>query len=385
MNYPDAVWDFIEENQAQDPNQLALKLAKQNNAAKEFILQQINGKQKAKEKFPFLLDLEKFLYPSKRAIEQASSEITARHKAQQIAGKRMADLSGGMGVDSFFFAQKFEAVYYLERKAELVGLAEQNAKLMGLESMICKQGNAEDFLKQTSEKFDWLYLDPDRRKKEKRFHRIEDCEPHVLDLLPNLLQLSENILIKLSPLIDLKDVLKQISQCEEIQVIGVKNECKEVLAFINKAHQGGARIKAIDLKGSVKINYSFKFEEEEASAVYFHEPLNYLYEPNASILKAGAFKKIAADFKLYKLAQHTHLYTSERLEKEFPGRIIKIDWWGNPQNGKCQSANVVKRNFPLSVAQIRKKYKIKESLKSYCYACTLNNDKRIFITGELIN
>lgn len=384
MSYPDDIWSFIEENQEQDTNQLALKLAKQNSDHKNFIIQQIIGRQKAKQKFPFLLDQEKFRYPYKRAIEQASSAVTAEHKAKQLKGKRIADLSGGMGIDSFFFAKEFETVHYVEQNPELFEISKHNFQLQGVENISCYQSKAEDLLQAQNASYDWLYIDPDRRKHDQRLHSLEDCEPQVLNLLPLLFKKSDSLLLKLSPLIDLKQLLLQVPQCYELHIIAVKNECKEVLAFINKAHQGETSIKAIDLAEPDKINYSFSFPEEEMAQIHYHQPLNYLYEPNAALLKAGAFKKIAKDYKLYKLAQHTHLYTAEKLVNDFPGRIIKIDWWGKPQKGKCSSANVVKRNFPLTTTQIRKKYKIKESLNTFCYACSLNDERNIFVKGELI-
>lgn len=384
MIYPDDVWTFIEENQGQDSNNLALKLAKQNNDQKNFIIQQIIGKQKAKQKFPFLLKQAKFLYPSKRAIEQASSAITAEYKSKQLKGKRIADLSGGMGIDSYFFAQEFETVHYVEQNRELFETTKHNFQLQGVQNVSCYHSKAENFLQAQDATYDWLYIDPDRRKHDQRLHNLEDCEPQVLNLLPHLFKKSDSLVLKLSPLVDLKQLLLQLPQCYELQIIAVKNECKEVLALINKAHQGEAKIKAIDLAEPDRINYSFSFLEEEIALIDYHQPLNYLYEPNAAVLKAGAFKKIAKDYELFKLAQHTHLYTAEKLVNDFPGRVIKIDWWGKPQKGKCTSANVVKRNFPLSTAQIRKKYKIKESLNTFCYACSLNDDRHIFVKGELV-
>ncbi|MEQ8909896.1 MAG: class I SAM-dependent methyltransferase [Vicingaceae bacterium] len=374
--------DFVAQNQNKDTAELALLLSKKPDWPKNRILNQINGLQKSTKKFTFLTHVKGFEFPAPRAISQASSESCARFKAQLVSGKSMADLSGGMGIDSYFFSRAVKELSYVEPNKDLFEISMQNFATLEATNIVGKNQTAENFLNENKQNFDWLYLDPDRRSGDKRKVALADCQPQLTALLPQLFEKAPYLLIKLSPLLDLKEGIAQLKHCKKVWVVALKNEVKELLFFLEKGFNDIPQIEAVNL-GTEEPNYRFSFDDEETNLQY-SKPLSYLYEPNAALMKAGAFKSVAQQFEVKKLAPNTHLYTSHQAVEHFPGRVIKIEKIGKVEKGFCEKANVVCRNFPLKPEMIRKKYKIKEGQNEYCYACSLSNQERIFIYGQLI-
>lgn len=379
MNYPKEVWDFIAQNKTQNINTLALKLSKKKDWPTDFILAQVNGIQKGKKKFPSLV--EKIIFPPARALEQASSEETAFYKASLMEGTSLWDLSGGMGIDSFAFSKCFENVSYVEQNERLVSLAKENFNRLEAENIQCIHKKAEDFLSQATTKADWIYLDPDRREQSKRLVSIEDCSPNVLEIQELLLKKSSRLMTKLSPMLDIQQALRDLPHTYEVIIVSVKNECKELLFLMNHEIHQNPLIKTVHLRTNKIDAFSFHLQEESETLVEYSEPLQFLYEPNASIMKSGGFHTLAKQFGLFKLAPNTHLYTSEKKQPDFPGRIIAIEKVEKPAKGFIKAANVVVRNYPLKPEEIRKKFKIAESKDVFCYACTLANKKRVFAIG----
>jgi hypothetical protein len=325
-----------------------------------------------------------YIFPSPRAFAQASSEQTAHYKASLVSGERMADLSGGMGVDSYFFAQKVKYIDYVERDEKLFNISVKNFQLLEALNIHPHMVDAEDFLNQ-AKSYDFIYLDPDRRDESKRLFQIEDCSPNLLELLPTLFQKSQKVMVKLSPLLDIKLAIKQLDKVEAVHVIAVENDCKELLFILNPNFNSETQIHCINFVKKKKVKYTFNYAQEEQEEVNYTLVQQYLYEPNVAITKAGAFKILASDFKLNKLAPNTHLYTSNELNSNFPGRILKVNEVITPQKVKNKSANVVSKNFPLKTEQIRKKYKIKEGKKDFLYACSLLDKSKVFIWAERTN
>lgn len=385
IEYDQSVRDFIEENAQLGTAELALILSKKN-LPSEYIIHQINGRQKAKRKFPFLEAFPDFNFPSPTSVAQASSEQTAQFKVGivDIKLERIADLSGGMGIDSYFLSQNCKALDYVEANQELKELTERNFKTLGADNIQCHNSTAEEFLRNTKEQYSLIYLDPDRRKSGKRFVSIEDCEPNVKEILPQLFEKSNRILIKYSPLLDLQLASEILDHVSEIHVLSSSNDCKEVLFLLDKNNSAEPTIYAVDYNKSGKNEFVFKRSEERSTIAPLSDVQIYLYEPNASILKAGAFNTIAERFELFKLAKNTHLYTSEEAILDFPGRKLKVLRIEKAKKGLVKRANVVNRNSGMSVDQIRKKYKIAEGGEQYLYACRLENEKRIFILAELL-
>lgn len=376
---------FIAANRQKKAAEVALYLSKKPELPKEFILNQISGYQKALKKLPFLIDFPDFIFPDSRAVAQSSSETTAKFKAELIKGEKILDASGGMGMDSYFFSKKFNHLSYLEPNQELFRHSQYNFMALGAKNVECKQENAKAFLEQTTELFDWIYLDPDRRKGALRKFRIEDCEPNVLELLPLIWKKTERLLVKLSPMLDISYALEAFPECKVVYIVSVNNECKELLFVLEKDFQGIARIHAVDTEKNIPVEFNYELKEEEEASANYSRPLNFLYEPNASILKGGAFNLLAKRFDLYKLAPNTHLYTSEKVVPNFPGRTIQIKSTGKPQKGLVKQANVVCRNFHLRPEELKKKYKIQDGGELFLYACTLLEKERVFIVGTKIN
>lgn len=380
----DTVSVFIEEHKNRSTAELALLLSKKPQLPKEFILNQINGLQKAKQKLAFLVEFERFIYPSARAFSQASSEKTGTYKPGILNAKKVLDLSGGMGMDSYFFAQLAKEVTYVDWNEELVKTARANFEILKTTNITCIHSKAEDFIEQDGNHYDLVYLDPDRRAAKEKAFRIDDCEPNVAELLPDIWKKSKQCLIKLSPMLDIQQALTLLPFCKEVHVVSVDNECKELLFLLENGFEREATIHCVNIQKENTQHFEFNFEQERSTGNSLGEVQYYLYEPNASILKAGAFKTVGQQFGLIKLATNTHLYTSTELQPNFPGRIIKVLEVSKPKKGLTKQANVVCRNFNLKPEQLKKKYNIKDGGTQFLYAFSLEDGSKRFVLGELV-
>lgn len=342
------------------------------------LVQQIEAKKKCETKLPIWFRTTGIYYPDKLNIEQTSSETTAQYKANIVSGKSMIDLTGGYGVDDFFFSKKLEQVIHCEINRTLSEIAAYNYEVLGVQNIKCIPENGLEFLAATSQKFDWIYIDPSRRNDAKgKVFMLSDCLPDVPNNLSLLLEKSSNILIKTSPILDFTIGVNELKYVKEIHVVAVKNEVKELLWILEKDYKGEIGIKTINFNTDVIEKFEFDWVDEKRNISHFGLPQTYLYEPNAAILKSGAFKTIGNSFGLKKLHEHSHLYTSEALV-DFPGRSFKIEKM-LPYNKKAiqqlgiGKANVTTRNFPESVVSIRKKHKLKDGGDIYLFFTT-NND-----------
>ncbi len=336
------------------------------------LAQQLEGKKRCKKKLPTWFKTPRIYYPKKLNIEQSSSELAASYKSEIIHGKRLLDLTGGLGADSYFFSKEVKEVYYCEIDGQLSKIAAHNFKVLGVDNIkVCSEDGI-SFLKNTNLKFDWIYLDPSRRHNTKgRVFRLSDYDPNILEHIDLLFDKSENILLKTSPLLDLSAGAKELGCVSEIHVVAINNEVKELLWKLEKGFSSPAVIKAINFKGKKSETFEFIPDEERAAKSIFSEPLKYLYEPNSSILKAGAFKLTGERFSLSKLHEHSHLYTSEELH-EFPGRIFAIDGAHKYSKRTVKSLNIKRcnisvRNFPHSVESIRKMFKLGSGGETYLF------------------
>ena len=382
---------FIAQHLTADPRQLLLKHGRE----KQPLIAQIEARQKARQKLPTWYENVDLVFPAAISVEQSSSEATARYKASLVSGKLLIDLTGGMGVDTSFFATRFQKVIYLEQDEALVVQARYNFATLGLKNIECICANSVDFLHQFSGKADWIYADPARRAttergENTRVQQLQDCQPDVTQFLPLLHQKSNNVLLKAAPLLDIKQAVAVLQAVASYQVVAVKNEVKEILFVLNHAHGHAIVAHAINLNDTWPYLPTHSFVHSPAAeaslAVALHDPLRYVYEPNAAILKTGAFKSIAEAFGLYKIAPNSHLYTSETLRQDFPGRIFELQAIAKADakalatwlpNGK---ANLTIRNFPGGVDALKKTLKIKDGGEVYLFATTLaNGDKRILV------
>lgn len=383
------VQKFIKDHQIDDPFMLSLKSKAHKDFPLKEAIEQIHSLQKAKFKIPSWVDIEGIIWPPPISVEQSSSELTAKFKAGLIHGKSLVDLSGGMGVDTSCIAKKFDEVHYVESNQDLAELAKHNFRVIGLNNISITQGSAEEYLENCTQRFDAMYLDPSRRLNNKKVFKIEDCAPNLYEIVPLCLKLSNQLLIKLSPLVDLSLLIRDFSPVK-IWVVSVKNEVKEVLCLIQD-EKSPTIISAVDLQShSNNKDFEFNQEEEAQTESIFSLPLRYIYEPSSAILKAGAFKLIGHRFGLKKLHINAHLYTSDEQIKDFPGRTfllkkqIKMDKKEIARLIPYRKINVMTRNYPLSPDQLKKKLSLKDGGEYYLIGTTLMNDKKAVLFCERI-
>ncbi len=386
--------DFIRQHEDNDIRELALKLDKDKyrELDVDLLLKQISGRKTAKDKLPSWYNHDEIIYPVHLSIEQASSEATANYKASLIpdGNSTFADLTGGMGVDFAFLSQRFAQSVYVEQNRELCETAGHNFEVLGLQNVATENSTSEAYLEKMLA-VDVIYLDPSRRYDTgKKVVRIEDCSPDVTKIQDLLLAKAKIVLIKFSPMLDISLAIKSLKNVSEIHVVSVENECKELL-FLLSSEKDRTRYIAVNLNKNGKIEkFYFTHEEEQNAEISFAGTIGkYLYEPNASILKAGGFKSVAQQFDIQKLHVNSHLYTSDRLISNFPGRVFEVTTWFIPNKKNIKSfvsetkkANISVRNFPMSVAEIRQKTGIKEGGDVYFFATTVGNGTKVWVVGE---
>jgi SAM-dependent methyltransferases related to tRNA (uracil-5-)-methyltransferase len=336
------------------------------------LAEQLESRKKCQEKLPTWFQTEGIYYPNKLNIEQTSSEVTALYKSSLVYGKTLLDLTGGLGVDSYFFSKKMEQVTHCEINQDLSEIAYHNFKILGQENIECVSEDGVAFLQKTEQHFDWIYVDPSRRNdKIGKVFLLKDCLPDLTLHLDIILQKTSNVLIKTSPLLDIKQSISELKFVKEVHVLATQNEVKELLFVIEKGYEGDIRIKTANILHGQKDEFHFNLLEEENAPLELGEPSTYLYEPNTAILKSGGFKIIGNVFQLQKLHPHSHLYTSSKL-LDFPGRrfIVKNTLPYSKKTMKSfglTKANITTRNFPIAVAELRKKHKISDGGDQYLF------------------
>lgn len=387
-HHPDIV-AFIQAHLEADLNRLLLSAARYPQIDVPYIVGQIEALRKVREKLPAWYD-PRLRFPPRLSVEQASSEVTAQFKAQLFSGGKMADLTGGLGVDTFYWAKSFESVTYVEQQPELVGCAEHNFQILAAGNIQCVQDSAESFLQQNTGAFDLLYLDPARRgDRQQRLFQLADCSPNVLVTKDLLLEKSPRVLLKTAPLLDITQALRDLGTVSQVWVLAHKNECKEVLYLLerNAVQPDRVPIQAVDL-GGTGVPFTFTMEAEKAAQTRFSEPLQYLYEPDAALMKAGAFKVYAERYGLSKLHVNTHLYTSDQRVTATPGRHFKIlqvckyDKKAIQTALGARQANVAARNFPDTADKVRQTLGLKDGGDCYLFACTLADQRKVVLLCE---
>lgn len=381
------IQNFIKSNSDTDVVKLALRKNPFPEVNWNDILEQIASRQKAKDKLPSWFQAENILYPSKLSVEQTSSEITAAYKSALISGKTLIDLTGGFGIDDYYFSKVFESVVHCEMNTGMSAIVKHNYERLHVKNISCYCGDSHDILKQLNHKFDWIYIDPSRRNDAKgKVFMLKDCLPNVVDLMEDYFQYSKNILIKTAPILDITAGLNELRFVRSIHIVAVENEVKELLWEIVPDYNGVVEILAVNLKKEKQEAFKFIYGNRAVAA--YGLPKKYLYEANAAIMKSGGFDDISAQFDLTKLHPHSQLYTADHL-LEFPGRIFEIRACVPYQKQEMKpligsKANVTVRNFPDSVEEIRKKWKIKDGGDDYCFFTTdMNNRKIVLLCAKI--
>ncbi|MDR0543937.1 MAG: class I SAM-dependent methyltransferase [Odoribacteraceae bacterium] len=371
--------EFIRSHEQDATDRLLLSASKYPGVEMPFVVEQIIARQAAREKLPTWHAERRVVYPSRLAVEQASSEITARYKQRLLVGETACDLTGGLGSDAYYLSRAAREMIYVERDPACCRAARDNFEVLNVANARVLREDAGNVAGTVA--VDTFYIDPSRRTKEnKRVFTLADCEPDALQLKPLLLERARRVIVKCSPMLDIVETLHFFPECEEVHVLAVKNECKELLLILGKEYRPGqAILHAVNITAGAEQRLSFtRQEEQEAVPEQATVVRAFLYEPNSALLKAGAFKTVATRFRVEKLHPRGNLYTSDNLITDFPGRIFAadevVDFSGKALKllaARYPKANITARNFTLPVAALREKSGIKEGGDVHLFATTL--------------
>ena len=413
----DATKKFIAEHAADDVRKLALQGAKQENVDLQQALQQIAGRQTARKKLASWAAVEDIVYPPHLNMEQCSSEQTARYKQRLVerlmTEKRVngasrtvemdsfVDLTGGFGVDFYWMSQGFKQRHYVEQNPALCALAEHHFRLLALECMVVCGSAADTLHKLPCASV--IYLDPARRNEHGgRTFDIADCTPNVLEMLPSLLEKSHFIVVKLSPMLDWRKAVSDLKYVQEVHIVSVGNECKELLLVLSKEQTEKLQVFCVNddgvslfvpVVGTHSTNSWYAPYQPVVPAVpaYFTAAGKYLFEPNASIMKAGCFREVEQQYAVRQLSANSHLFVSDADISDFPGRRFQISSISSMNKQELKTvlkeipqANIAVRNFPLSAEQLRKKLKLKDGGDTYIFATTqADGQHRLYICRKI--
>ena len=403
----DRTKDFISKHLKDDVNRLALAKFP-DDIDREFVVRQIHARQVLNKKLPSWAENDELIFPKKLSLEQSSSELTALYKKSLLSDvdemariaicenqcqsvvmtKTLIDLTGGMGVDTAFLFDNFDHAFYVEMQEELCEIARHNFKVLN-KNITVVNDNAEHFL-QNCDMVDCIYLDPARRDEYgRKMVSLHDCSPDVVELHDLLMKKAKRILIKVSPMLDIEMIKKELKDISEIHVVAVRNECKEILIAMqtHKESVSSINIIATDLREKWNIVFT-EDEEQNAQWTLADNIKKYLYEPGAACMKAGCFKLLSQRYALDKLHRNSHLYTSDELVPDFPGRIFEvIDVMPFDKKTKkeislrCQQpkANVAVRNFPLSTEELKKNLGLHDGGEFYIFGTTMKGENKVIV------
>ena len=382
------VQNFIQQNLKTDLTKLIFKGSPFKNITVQALATQIEGKAKCEKKLPTWFSTKNIYYPPKLNIEQTSSEVTAQYKTQLVSGKNMIDITGGFGIDSWALSSVLKTVTHCEINADLSAIAQHNFKQLNVNNIDCIPGNGIAFLKQTAQKFDVIYIDPSRRDEHKgKVFLLKDCLPNVPEHLNFLFSKASTILLKNAPILDITSAVNELKFVKEIHVVAVNNDVKELLFLLETKYVGNIKVRTTNFQKNKTQTFNFTYQEQGTAT--YSAPQTYVYEPNAAILKSGGFQHLSQQLNIAKLHQHTHLYTAETLI-DFPGRAFKIVHKTTYNKKELQKliptkkANITTRNFPETVAQIRKKTGIKDGGNLYLFFTTNLQQKHIVLICEKV-
>ncbi len=385
-----ATINFVKEHAADDVQRLALEVRKHPEVDARFALDQIAGRQKSRTKLPSWAGVDDLIFPPSVSIEQCSSEATASYKSSLVSGESLVDLTGGFGVDFSLLANRFSSAVYVERQEHLCHIAEHNFKELGLSHVQVVNDDAEHYLA-TMSVVDLIYLDPARRDGAgNRVFRLDDCTPNVVQLLDLLLAKGRQVMIKLSPMLDVSQALRQLRGVSEVHIVSVAGECKELLLLLSAKHEGDVKIVCVN-DGQT---FTYRLGEPVVMPMLWSGELPaegdlYLYEPNASMMKAGCFGQLAQRYGLQAVALQSHLFVAERPISDFQGRKFVVNDITTLNSKELKQklagitqANVAVRNFPLKAAELAKRLRLKDGGSVYIFGTRLANGKNVLLLCE---
>lgn len=384
---------FVREHLYDDVNELALQYAKYPGVDVRCAIIQIRGWQIAEKKLPLWSQTDGILFPEHISLEQCSSQTTAEYKAEVIESivenkDKMTDLTGGYGVDAAMIGRQFNHLTFVEPSKELCRLAHHNLPLLDVSNLTVVNNTCEAVL-EGLEKQDLIYIDPSRRDKDgRKIFAVEDCTPDIYRLQDQLLGKGRWLIVKLSPMLDLTSIATGLRSVHEVHVVSVAGECKEILVLMSgEVMVSSPKIVCVNIIGKDKRqSFTYNTEDEKVTICRYTSRIDrYLYEPNASIMKAMCFKSVASVFSVDKLHPNSHLYTSDRMIEGFPGRsfevvsIMPMDKRALKELRTYGQANLSVRNFPSTVAELRAKTKLKDGGDQYIFFTTMADNSKVCI------
>jgi hypothetical protein len=392
LNFADftpAVFGFIREHENEDPFHLSLTRKEAFGIPAPILAEQIRALKKIRLKSPvwYRSDL---VYPSALSVEQASSQPAAMLKGKMMSGETLVDLTGGLGLDAWAFSQTFNSVCFNDADERIVNCASFNFEKLSVNNITFSHADAVEFLRRRILKPDVVYIDPSRRGPGgRRKWKIDETSPDILSLLPELRKIDCRIMIKISPMVDIKFILDLIPAIHDIQVVSVANECKELLLMAGRGEEGGeTTIGATDIAGDQQIFFESNYRDEQKAGISYSAPLKFIYDPNAAIHKTGLYKVLGSRRNLPMLHPNTHLYTSDLPDSGFPGRMFQVEkmyaFYEFFRKKPVAKAHIMTRNFPMKSSQIREKTGLRESPYPYLIATTIQENKPVFLLANLI-
>jgi len=384
-----AVQDYINANLNADVNQIALAKSPFEGITAAELATQIIAKKKSEKKLPTWFNTQNIYYPPVLSIEQTSSEITAKYKSALAKGNTLIDITGGFGIDSYYFSKSVKSVIHCEINPELSAITKHNAQALQATNIEFKAEDGIAYVMASDTSFDTIYVDPARRAEKGKVFMLKDCTPDIASNLDALLEKSSRIIVKTAPLLDISAGLSELKQVSEIHIVSVKNECKELLWIIDKGYNSDTKIIAVTLNNEIEKDFSF-YRSSSNGSIQFIDDLNtgdYLYEPDAALLKSGAFNLIGATYNLLKLHPQTQLFSSAMVNKDFPGRIFKIETVLTTAALKKQEnlkGNVIVRNYPAKPEDLVKKYKIKADQNQFLIFTKVGNGENVVVKASII-
>jgi 16S rRNA G966 N2-methylase RsmD len=355
---------FIEENINKSIPDLILKGSPFQHIDIKDIVNQIIGKKKAKKKLPHWYKNEKVVYPPMLNLEQTSSEITALHKSKLVSGQNLLDMTGGFGIDSYYFSKKVNTLIYTELNPELCKIVKHNIKVFKVDNFEITNEDSIDLLQKNSQVYNWIYIDPSRRNENTKVFQLKDSLPNIIDHLKVIEEKSEKLMLKTSPMYDLDMGYKELIGVKEVHIISVKNEVKELLWIIDWRKQNSKIIKIFNYQTKKKYSYiSIDKNKIELDGIELSVCCKYLYEFDSGIMKSGINDMIGIRYNLKKLEQHTNLYTSDKRILSIPGKIYKVKTIESINYKKIRKVikgnqvNLISKNFQLNTDELQKKLK----------------------------
>ena len=352
------------------------------------IINQIVSKNKSQHKLPTWFNTENIYYPASISIEQTSSETTAKYKSELISGTSLIDLTGGFGVDDYYFSKQFEHVIHCEKNAVLSEMVKHNYGVLNVNNITCLAQNSTEVIEQSENAFDWIYIDPSRRSDVKgKVFLLKDCLPNVPENLSLYFSKSQSILIKTAPILDITAGCMELENIKSIHIVAIENEVKEILWLLEKGYDAEIELFAVNIQKEKTDCNAFILGEHTPAR--FSLPQEFLYEPNAPLLKSGGVDYLCDALQITKLHPHSHLFTHSELV-DFPGRrfsineVIPFKKENLKKHLEGKKMNITTRNFPLTVEEIRKKYKIADGGTVYAFFTTnINNEKIVLICTKI--